>query len=128
MQNYRRIYVLGSGFSKSFLPSLPTLRDLNSYIPGKIPPQFPHLQEYCRHFLAICNGQDEYLNIETLATAILSTQIFPGEKERLYQENLRFELLRFIASVIRREDPLEPSAAEVLFRFIEACANDTSDV
>lgn len=127
MQNYRRIYVLGSGFSKSFLPSLPTLRDLNSYIPGKIPAEFPHLREYCENFLAICNGQDEYLNIETLATAILSTQIFPGEKERLYHENLRFELLRFIASVIRREDPLEPSAAEVLGRFIKACANDCGD-
>ena len=30
---YRRIFVLGSGFSKSFCPQMPTLRDLNELIP-----------------------------------------------------------------------------------------------
>jgi hypothetical protein len=34
---YRRIFVLGSGFSKSFCPQMPTLRDLNEHIPFGIP-------------------------------------------------------------------------------------------
>ena len=39
---YRRIFVLGSGFSKSFCPQMPTLRDLNELIPFGISDEFPH--------------------------------------------------------------------------------------
>lgn len=129
MQNsntYRRIFVLGSGFSKSFLPSLPTLKDLNALIPEGIPDEFPHLKEYCRNFLALCNGEKEYLGVEQLATCILSAQIFPGERERLYQANLRFELLRFIANSIRSGKPLADDAAAVLRKFLKACINHAS--
>lgn len=128
MQNsYRRIFVLGSGFSKSFLPSMPTLKDLNALIPEGIPAEFPHFREYCERFLKLCNGGREYLGIEQLATSILSAQIFPSERERLYHASLRFELLRFIANSIRRDEALEPEAAAVLARFIRACVNCSSE-
>ena len=42
---YRRVFVLGSGFSKSFLPSMPTLKDLNALIPDGIPDDLASLQE-----------------------------------------------------------------------------------
>lgn len=129
MQNsntYRRIFVLGSGFSKSFLPSLPTLKDLNALIPEGIPDEFPHLKEYCRNFLALCNGEKEYLGVEQLATCILSAQIFPGEKERLYHASLRFEMLRFIARVIRQKESVKGRASFVLKNFLKSCANHAS--
>lgn len=119
---YRRVFVLGSGFSKSFLPSMPTLRDLNSLIPEGIPDEFPHFKEYCRRFLQLCNGEREYLNIESLATSILSARIFPGERERLYHSSLRFEMLRFIASAIRRDDPVTGDSARILSKFLKNCA------
>ncbi|MCQ2104794.1 MAG: SIR2 family protein [Fibrobacter sp.] len=129
---YRRIFVLGSGFSKSFCPAMPTLRDLNELIPFGIPDEFPHFRDYCRNFLDICNGQREYLNIETLATSILSAQIFPGERERLYHSSLRFEMLRFIASTIRNNEQaggsaLDSDAAAVLNKFLAGCVNSPSD-
>ena len=58
---YRRIFVLGSGFSKSFCPEMPTLRDLNDLIPFGISEEFPHLRDYCRQFLELCNNQLDYL-------------------------------------------------------------------
>ncbi len=124
---YRRIFVLGSGFSKSFMPQMPTLSDLNELIPFGIPEEFPHFHDYCKRFLDLCNGQSEYLSIETLATSILSARIFPGERERLYHASLRFELLRFIASVIRHEEALEPKAAAVLRRFLLSSVNCPSE-
>ncbi len=124
---YRRIFVLGSGFSKSFMPQMPTLRDINELIPYGIPDEFPHIKEYCLKFLELCNGQREYLGIESLATSILSARIFPGERERLYHATLRFELLRFIASVIRHEEGLSDEAARVMRRFIKSCVNCPSD-
>ena len=124
---YRRIFVLGSGFSKSFSPQMPTLRDLNELIPFGIPDEFPHFRDYCKRFLTLCNGDSDYLGIEPLATSILSAQIFPGERERLYHASLRFELLRFIASVIRRDnDVLDESAAAILKKFLESCENDSA--
>lgn len=120
---YRRIIVLGSGFSKSFSPQMPTLRDLNELIPQGVPDEFPHFRDYCNKFLDLCNGQTDYLNVETLATAILSAQIFPGERERLYHATLRFELLRFIASAIRRDENLDVGSARILRNFLKRCVN-----
>lgn len=123
MNAYRRIFVLGSGFSKSFLPQMPTLRDLNELIPFGISEEFPHFRDYCKRFLNLCNGQSEYLSIESLATSILSARIFPGERERLYHASLRFELLRFIASAIRHDEGLSEEAAEVMRKFLKSCIN-----
>ena len=120
---YRRIFVLGSGFSKSFCPQMPTLRDLNERIPFGIPDEFPHLRDYCRHFLELCNNQPDYLNIETLSTSILSAQIFPGVRESLYHSSLRFELLRFIANEIRHDRAMDADAAAVLRKFLASCEN-----
>ena len=120
---YRRIFVLGSGFSKSFCPQMPTLRDLNERIPFGIPDEFPHLRDYCRHFLELCNNQTDYLNIETLSTSILSAQIFPGVRESLYHSSLRFELLRFIANEIRHDKGMDAGSAAVLRKFLAGCEN-----
>lgn len=106
---------------------MPTLKDLNAIIPDGIPDEFPHFKEYCERFLKLCNGQREYLNIEALATSILSAQIFPGERERLYHASLRFEMLRFIASAIRQDERVRGRASFVLKNFLKSCANHTSE-
>lgn len=124
---YRRIFVLGSGFSKSFCPQMPTLRDLNERIPFGIPDEFPHLRDYCREFLKLCNNQPDYLNIETLSTSILSAQIFPGVRESLYHSSLRFELLRFIANEIRHDKGMDADSAAVLRKFLAGCENCPSE-
>ena len=124
---YRRIFVIGSGFSKSFCPGLPTLRDLNKLIPDGIGGEFPHFGEYCRRLLRLCHGERSYLDIESLATSILSARIFPSERERLYHSSLRFELLRFIASTIRNDEPVAGNAFDILSRFLETCINCPSE-
>lgn len=124
---YKRVFVLGSGFSKSFCPQMPTLRDLNELIPFGISDEYPHLREYCCHFLTLCNNQTEYLNIESLSTSILSTQIFPGVRENLYHSSLRFELLRFIASTIRSDKGISSEPAQALRKFLEICVNCPSE-
>ena len=124
---YRRIFVLGSGFSKSFCPQMPTLRDLNELIPFGISDEFPHLRDYCRRFLELCNNQAEYLNIETLSTSILSAQIFPGVRESLYHSSLRFELLRFIAGAIRHDHAVDSESAAILRKFLAGCVNCPSE-
>lgn len=122
-QVYKRVFILGSGFSKSFCPELPTLKDLNSLLPLQIPEEFSHLKAYCERLSKLCNGEADYLNIESLATAILSAQIFPSETESLYHSALRFELLRFIASTIRVDGDLNADAENVLVNFLQNVSN-----
>lgn len=120
---YRKVFVLGSGFSKSFCPSLPTLKDLDGRLLRPLESEFALLEQYCKDFAALCNQQPEYLKVEDIASVILSTQIFPGEEDRLRHETLKFQLLRFIQRSMRQHHPLAPAAAGTLTNFLSRCAH-----
>jgi len=123
---YRRIFVLGSGFSKSFCRSMPTLKDLNGRIPSDIGQECPAFRDYCFWLQELCHHQPEYMEIESVATSILSAQIFPGEQERLKHALLRFELLRFIANSMHRLAPLEIGDSLILSAFLESIKNESN--
>lgn len=124
---FQRVMVLGSGFSKSFCPSLPTLKDLDNRIFQPLGPEFSVLEQYCHEFAGVCNHQSEYLKVEDIATAILGTQVFAGEEERLRHETLKFQLLRFIQRSMHQHHSLEPQAAQTLSRFLEQCSGGPTD-
>lgn len=116
--------MVGSGFSKSFCPEMPTLKDLNDRIPEGIGPECLALKNYCRWLADLCRGEPEYLKIESVATDILAAQIFPSEAERLRNAELRFELLRFIAMSMRKNVPLSERASRLFSKFLSAVSND----
>ena len=103
---------------------MPTIKDLNSRIPDGIHAECQTLRHYCYWLRELCHGAPEYLNIESVATNILTAQIFPSEEERLRNAELRFELLRFIAQAMHRTVPLSSAASQMLSAFLNAIAND----
>ncbi len=103
---------------------MPTLKDLNARIPGGIGEECLALRNYCYWLRELCRGEPEYMKIESVATHILATQIFPSEAERLRNAELRFELLRFIAMSMRRTAPLSLQASSLLSRFLASVSND----
>ena len=125
---YDKVFILGSGFSKSFCPSLPTLKDLSASLPDKISNEFPALKNYCEHFLKLCNGDRSYMDIETIASAILSSSIFSSEAKRLSHLILRFELLRFISSRIQIQEKLPKKNISILENFLKWAANDSKSL
>ena len=106
---------------------MPTLKDLNGRIPDGIYPECMTLRNYCYFLRELCRGESEYLKIESVATNILATQIFPSEEERLHNATLRFELLRFIALSMHRSVPLSAEASRNLSHFLNAVANDRAN-
>lgn len=122
--HYSEIFLLGSGFSKSFCPSMPTLKDLNGRIPDAISPECQALRDYCYELRELCRNQPEFMNIEAVATSILAAQVFAGEQERLHYASLRFELLKFIAKAMRRDTPLSAEASRTLSAFLEYAKNN----
>jgi len=121
--SFRKVFVLGSGFSKSFCPSMPTLKDLNGRLFRPLGPDFELLERYCKDFTALCNQQPEYLKVEDIATAILSAQVFPSEEEQLRHETLKFQLLRFIQRSMRQHQPLASESQRILEDFLRAASN-----
>ena len=103
---------------------MPTIKDLNSRIPDGIHAECQTLRHYCYWLRELCHGAPEYLNIESVATNILTAQIFPSEEERLRNAELRFEPLRFIAQAMHRTVPLSSAASQMLSAFLNAIAND----
>ena len=103
---------------------MPTIKDLNSRIPDGIHAECQTLRHYCYWLRELCHGAPEYLNIESVATNILTAQIFPSEEERLRNAELRFELLRFIAQAMHRTVPISSAASQMLSVFLNAIAND----
>lgn len=102
---------------------MPTLKDLNARIPEGIGEECLALRNYCFLLRELCRGEPEYLKIESVATHILVAQIFPSEAERLRNAELRFELLRFIATSMRRTVPLSLRASSLLSKFLEGVSN-----
>lgn len=90
---FRRVWVLGSGFSKSFQPA-PTLKDLTEALFAEMRPEFLQLTEFCHEFLSACNHQRQYQRIEEIATIILGRTIFRDEEERLRFSHLRLLFLK----------------------------------
>ncbi len=103
---------------------MPTIKDLNGRIPDGIDPKYAKLRSYCCWLRDLCRGESDYLKIESIATNILTAQIFSGEEERLQNAALRFELLHFIAASMRRTVPLSAEASKILSHFLTAVAND----
>ncbi len=103
---------------------MPILKDLNGLIPDGIGSEYAKLKNYCQWLRDICRGDSECLKMESIATNILSAQIFSMERERLYNAELRFELLHFIAASMKRTSLLSAESSQILSRFLESVAND----
>ena len=103
---------------------MPTLKDLNGRIPDRIGTECLNLRNYCYWRRELCRGEAEYLKIESVATNILTAQIFSSEEARLQNAILRFELLRFITQSMHRTLPLSAEASQILSQFLTAVSND----
>lgn len=103
---------------------MPILKDLNGLIPDGIGQEYAKLKNYCQWLRDLCRGDSECLKMESIATNILSAQIFPMERERLCNAELRFELLHFIAASMKRTSILSAESSRILSNFLEFVAND----
>ncbi|MBL0317320.1 MAG: hypothetical protein IPP69_16755 [Flavobacteriales bacterium] len=107
----KTIYILGAGFSKSFSPGMPLLSDFKTQIidmkmdgNGK----YPRLADFANRFYQKSH-LDSVREIETLATLILTKQLYTTETERQLYSGLKSEILAFIAEKISAEQSVSDS-------------------
>ncbi len=121
MGSSKTIYILGSGFSKSFSENMPTMYDLTERLFRLEEEQFRNLIKFVHNLYEKSNHLGEFGDIENIANIIFSKRIFKDFEEQLDYEKLRFELIKFIYQEIRQQE-IDHSKADVLYKFLHNCA------
>jgi len=129
MPQYKRVFVLGSGFSKSFSSQMPTIKNLTEAIfkkeiIGPLRPDCTTLFKYINTFNEINDKNENNINkIENLTTTIFSRRIFESQLEEQYYEQLKYEILRYIYFSIKPHK-IDRENKEILQKFLEACTKE----
>lgn len=118
-QQYKRIFILGSGFSKSVSSTMPTLKELTLDLKNiNDKAHFYELTEFIRETLSLSNNFDEVTTIENISSVILSKGLFYNNEEKIYYDILRHQLMRWIFERIEAHTPeVDPSKKEQLNQF-----------
>ncbi len=120
---YKRIIILGSGFSKSISSNMPTLKDLSeSLLKLNDQVNYHELTEFISKFSRLSEKNREISTIENIATIILSKSFFYNNEEKIYYEILQHQLLRWIFDKIEAHAPTVDREKQAnLIRFFNQC-------
>ncbi|MCB2221622.1 MAG: SIR2 family protein [Bacteroidetes bacterium] len=118
-QKYRRVFILGSGFSKSVSSTMPTLKELTiDLLNINDKKNFYELTGFIKETLSLANQLDEITTIENISSVILSKGLFYNTEEKIYYDILRHQLLRWIFERIEAHAPeVDPEKRVPLSRF-----------
>ena len=122
MRNKQKLYILGSGFSKSFSEQMPTMQDLTERLFKLQHPEYENLTRFVHDMYDKSNKLEEFRDMENIANIIFSKRIFKDFEEQLDYEKLRFELIKFIYNEIKQQD-LDFTKADTLYQFLYHCAS-----
>ena len=120
---YRKIYILGSGFSKSVSQTMPTLKELTQellLINDK--KNYYELSSFVQNLKQLANNSREVTTIEKITSIILSKGLFYNTEEKIYYNTLRHQLMRWVFERIEADSPeVDPAKQQALIRFFEQC-------
>jgi hypothetical protein len=100
--NYKRILVLGAGFSKSFSESMPLIKDFSAGLLGEIEGDFGRLKWFVQKFNNLSNQSGDFLDFEQLGTLIFTKRIFKDFEEEIHFTHLKNQYLKYIYDCIIR--------------------------
>ena len=124
---YDRIFILGSGFSKAFSSSMPSVADLTAKLYDNSVQKGNELQGFLDTLTEIPTVEASK-TIEDITTIIFSKKVFNNVSEEDRYSKLRNQLLLFIYKEIA-EYSVDEEAKSVLIKFLEACCcgNDPNE-
>lgn len=120
---YKKIYILGSGFSKSVSQTMPTLKELTQELllidDNK---NYYELSNFIKNLISLANNNPEVTTIEKITSIILSKGLFYNTEEKIYYSTLKHQLLRWVFERIEADSPeVDADKKESLIEFFEKC-------
>ncbi|MBO7094491.1 MAG: SIR2 family protein [Spirochaetia bacterium] len=122
MDTYKRIYVLGSGFSKSISKNMPAMSGLSQELRKADDDKYPELMEFMRNLNAKTNGSRELTSLEAVCSLILGRDIFYNSSVYLHYQILQDQLVHWLYEKIdNAAKTVDPEKEEGLKKFILRC-------
>ncbi len=118
---YRRIFVLGSGFSKSFSHRMPVLKDLTDAFFSDTSQAPGSLRTYAARYYELSNHDPQVHDFESLGTLLFTKSIFQDFNEELAFLRYRTEYMKFVHDAIVGFGP-DKAALPILQAFLNRCA------
>ena len=113
MRKYKKIIILGSGFSKAVSEKMPAMKQLTAMLKKETNVQkYGALIEYVDILRDRSNDCNELTSIESISSLILGKSFFYNTSESLYFEYLKNQLLNWLFESLNREAPLIDSNKE----------------
>ncbi|MFP4015285.1 MAG: hypothetical protein ACLFVQ_14445 [Chitinispirillaceae bacterium] len=126
MKNFKRVFILGAGFSKSFSPGMPVISDLSDVLfNDDNNTDYAELRSFASRYYEASNHLQDTRDIENVATVILNKKIFKNDIERHRFQILRYQLLKLVHHQTKNHR-LEPGCRDQLTRFVSFCRNSSS--
>jgi len=130
MIEYKRIFILGAGFSKAFSIRMPQIADLTEELlsidPKKNDNLYVDLRGFADQFPSFKQkGEERIKTIENIATVIFSKKIFTDFYEREYYNRLHYQMLRFVYEKTHKYN-VDEDKIDVLSRFLKYCQEEHS--
>jgi hypothetical protein len=127
--SYRKIYVLGSGFSKSVSSTMPTMKELSESIlqlPGS--DNYEELASFVKDIMKVSGNHESVCSIENISSIILLKSLYYNNEEKIYYDILKHQLLRWIFDRIEAHMPsIDEDKREELMRFFKSCSYSHKD-
>lgn len=126
MKHFKRAFILGAGFSKSFCPGMPVISDLSNVLfnnDGNA--EYSELRSFAQKYYEASNHLQDTHEIENIATVILNKKIFKNDIERHRFRILRYQLLKLVHNQTEAHT-MEAESRDQLTRFISFCRNSSS--
>jgi hypothetical protein len=126
---YKKIFILGSGFSKSVSQTMPTLKELTlELLQLDDNRNFNELTQFIKNLLKLAGQNEEVTTIEKITSIIISKGLFYNTEEKIFYNTLKHQLLRWIFERIEADSPIvDPDKTEKLIHFFEKNAGHSSD-
>ena len=106
MKKYSRIYILGSGFSKSASGKMPAMKQLTSMLKEeKNRGKYDSLIDYVNLLRERSNDCEELTSIESISSLVLGKSVFYNTTETLYFEYIKNQLHNWLFEAINISAP-----------------------
>ncbi|MBN2174022.1 MAG: SIR2 family protein [Bacteroidales bacterium] len=127
--SYRKVFILGSGFSKSVSSTMPTMKDLSeSLLNIKNSKNYDELASFVEEIKQVSGIHDSVCTIENISSIILLKSLYYNNEEKIYYDILKHQLLRWIFDRIESHTPtIDREKEKELLHFFESCSYSTND-
>ena len=122
MDSFKRVYVLGSGFSKSISRNMPSMSGLTEKLRKAEDDKYPELMEFMRNLKNKSNGSKELTSMEAVCSLILGRDIFYNSTVNLHYQILQNQLVHWLYEKIdNAAKSVDSDKEDALKQFITSC-------